>query len=298
MKVMHKREGAPEAARPLEAAAPKGRDAKAGLRGKGFAEQEQALKPGAADKATGRGKDAEKAVGPQPAPHAMKGLGAGRFNLFVEGQSAHFHQRVRVEGARAALPAEAAPAVGTAVEIDAKGPWSLKVEHKVPEGTTWAKDRPRGWSASTHQELARTVNTLDVGTEDFKDNDFDDLVLSVVRAEESDGGAYLVESETRVEGGVTSHDLILGAAACGRLDVVLDARAISTAELAGLDARALNAMAGRFASLRSQLGASADHAAQRKALEAEIARWERAIAVARDAAQPRGGAEGGAAAKA
>ncbi len=168
MKVMEKRDGFPETARVNETAPPGRKDAKAGLRGKGFSEQEQALRPGGGEKAGGPG----------------KGPGAGKYHLFVEGQSAHFHQRVKVDGAQAALPADAAPAVGVPVEVDAKGPWAVRVEHKVPDGTTWAKDRPKGWSPSTHKELARTADTLDVGTEDFKDNDFDDLVLSVVRAEE------------------------------------------------------------------------------------------------------------------
>lgn len=293
MKVMEKRDGFPETARVNETAPPGRKDAKAGLRGKGFSEQEQALRPGGGEKAGGPGKGPERSTGPQPAPHAVKGLGAGKYHLFVEGQSAHFHQRVKVDGAQAALPADAAPAVGVPVEVDAKGPWAVRVEHKVPDGTTWAKDRPKGWSPSTHKELARTADTLDVGTEDFKDNDFDDLVLSVVRAEESDGGAYLVASETQVEGAMTRHDLILGATASGRLDVVLDARAISTADLAGLVTKALGAMAERFASLRAQLGASVDHAAQRKALEAEIARWEQAIAAAMDAARARDSREEG-----
>jgi hypothetical protein len=278
MKVMEKGKATPTADVARTAEAPN-RDRKASLRGKSFAEQEQALKP---DAGGGKKGPAEKASGPQPAPHALPGLGAGKFNLFVEGQSAHFHQRVRVDGALADLPKDAAPAVGAPVAVDAKGPWSVRVEHKVPDGTEWAKDRPKGWSASTHQELQRSTDTLDIGTEDFKDNDFDDLVLSVVRADASDdGGAYVVESETQVEGGATRHDLILGAAASGRLDVVLDARIISPAELAGLDPKALGAMAERFTGLRGQLAASVDHAPARKAIEAEIARWERAIAEAR-----------------
>lgn len=263
-----------------------------GLRGKGFAEQEQALKPdapGGAKGGAGVVGSSPDAKGAQPAPHSVKGLGKGRFHLFVEGQSAHFHQRVRVAGAQANLPAESAPAVGAPIEVDAKGPWSLSVEHKVPDGTTWAAGRPKGWSASTHKEVSRGVDHLDVGTEDFKDNDFDDLVLSVVRMPEggdggADGGgdgAYLVESETRIEGYQTSYDLILGASASGRLDVVLNAQVISVGELGGVDGQALTAMAERFASLRSKLAGSIDHEAKRKQLEEEIARWERAVAMAR-----------------
>lgn len=263
-----------------------------GLRGKGFAEQEQALKPAGPDGQVGNdGKDGKKPSGAQAGPHAMKGLGAGRFHLFVEGQDAYFAQQVAVHGAKASLPEEAPP-VGVPVLIDATGvkDWSLSVRHKVKEGTAkdWTKGR-ESWSPSTHKEVSRGPDHLDVGTEDFKDNDFNDLVLSVVRLPEGGGGelegggdgAYLVESETKVEGYQTSYDLILGASASGRLDVVLNAQVISVGELGGVDGQALAAMAERFADLRGKLAGSVDHAAKRKQLEEEIARWERAVAMAR-----------------
>lgn len=269
-----------------------------GLRGKGFAEQEQALKPAGPDGQVGKdgkdgqgGKDGKKPSGAQAGPHAMKGLGSGTFHLFVEGQSAYFAQQVAVHGAKASLPEEAPP-VGVPVLVDATGvkDWSLSVRHKVKEGTgkDWTKGRET-WSPSTHKEISRGPDHLDVGTEDFKDNDFNDLVLSVVRLPEGgeggmDGGgdgAYLVESETKVEGYQTSYDLILGASSSGRLDVVLNAQVISVGELGGVDGQALAAMAERFADLRGKLAGSVDHAAKRKQLEEEIARWERAVAMAR-----------------
>lgn len=260
-----------------------------GLRGKGFAEQEQALKPAQPDGQTG--KDGKKPSGAQPGPHAMKGLGQGRFHLFVEGQDAYFAQQVAVHGAKASLPEEAPP-IGAPVLVDATGAkdWSLSVRHKVKPGTEkdWTKGR-ESWSPSTHKEISRGPDHLDVGTEDFKDNDFNDLVLSVVRLPEGGkgelegggDGAYLLESETKVEGAQTSYDLILGAAANGRLDVVLNAQIITPAELSRVDGQALAAMAERFASLRSKLAGSIDHEAKRKQLEEEIARWERAVAMAR-----------------
>lgn len=244
------------------------------LRGKGFQEQEAALKP--KDGAAPDGKQA----GPQPGPHSVAGLGAGKFILAVEGQNAHFLQRVRVNGAKADLPSDAAPAVLQTVEVDAKGPWSVSVDHKVPDGTKWAKDRPKGWSPSTHKEVSRGPDHLDIGTEDFKDKDFDDLVLSIIRAEEP-SAAYLVEAESKIEGYQTSYDLVLGASSNGRLDVMLDYRIIEPAELVGMDKEALTAMAERLASMRSKLAGSVDHEAKRKQLEDQIAKWELAVQQAR-----------------
>lgn len=265
-----------------------------GLRGKGFAEQEQALKPAGPEGQVGKdgtsGKDGKKPSGAQAGPHSMKGLGAGKFHLFVEGQDAYFAQQVAVHGAKASLPDEAPP-IGVPILVDATGvkDWSVSVRHKVKEGTAkdWTKGR-ESWSPSTHKEVSRGPDHLDVGTEDFKDNDFNDLVLSVVRLTEGEGeqdgggdGAYLVESETKVEGYQTSYDLILGASSSGRLDVVLNAQVVSVGELEGVDGQALAAMAERFAELRGKLAGSVDHAAKRKQLEEEIARWERAVAMAR-----------------
>lgn len=256
------------------------------LRGKDFAAGERALAPptpggpGGAGAARDDGaKKKDPPGGTQPAPHSLAGLGKGRFNLFVEGQSAHFQQRVTVQGAKADLPSDSAPAPGVPIAVDAKGPWTLGVQHKAPPGTAWAKGR-ESWGPSTHKALSRGPDHLDVGTEDFKDNDFDDLTLSVVRADQDDGGAYLVESETKVEGAETSYDLVLGASASGRLDVMLNFQIISPDELGKLDKKALDAMSERFASLEGKVASSIDHEAKRKQLQAEIAGWKKAIAAA------------------
>ncbi len=275
--------------------APSSSALKQSLRGKTLDEQDAALAPPApgADRKSdprlegpGQAKGAQapdkKVPGTRAAPHSMQAPGKGQWSLTVEGKSAHFMQRVQVEGAKADLPTDTHPAIREPVDVEAEGPWSVRVENKVPEKdkSDWLKPLPKGWQPSTHQMVSKCPDHMQVATEDFKDNDFNDLELSVVRKPEADE-AYLVESETKVVGYQTVYDLIIGASSDGRLDVILDFVVIGMDELGSLDAETLTAMADNFTSFSGKLASSPEHADKKAPLLAEVSAWQTAIAQAR-----------------
>jgi hypothetical protein len=237
-------------------------------------------------------------VGAQPGPHTYSVREGGAWLLEVSGRNSAFDQRFVVHGAAAALDSESAPPVGQPIQVDAKGPWSLAIEHRVrPEQAAWAKGKPVGqWLGSTHKALAEGKDFFDVGSEDFRDKDFDDLVVSGARSSvpEDDGGAYLVSSETSVEGAVARYDLIVGASASGRLDVVLDLAMIGPEGLRGRDAQMLTALVERLGIVRGMVQSSPEVTATRVSLLQQIAVWELAARAALIEARQAGAAAGSA----
>ncbi len=198
-------------------------------------------------------------------------------------------------GGQVAQKVDAEVQGGEVFEVDATGDWSVSVLHSPPAGCSWAKPREPGqWYASSHQKVDNGPDAFTIATEDFKDGDFNDLVLSGARdtapGAGEDDGAYLVESETKVVGAATAYDLILGASASGRLDVVMNAAMFTPDELGALDASALTAMSTHLASFAGKVAASKEHAEKREALLREIAMWQAATHQALGGAKtPSGG---------
>jgi hypothetical protein len=287
-----------------DAAGRDGGSKRAALRGMDFAAQEAALAPGGAkgaeSKAGAPGKagaevKADGKTGPvwggaaakavpevQPGPHAAKIDGSGRWVVSVVSKSAAFSQKLGVSGA-AQGNTEMQVSGGETFEVESKGAFELAVQHSPGKGMKWAGPRAEGqWYRSTHQRADVGPDEVQVRTEDFNDHDFDDLIVHATRApgDVGEDGAYLVESETRIDGMVTSYDLILGASASGRVDVVLNAAMLSHGELGGLDAMTLEALSTKLSSFASDVGSSKEHADKRASLMAQIAAWQAAVAKA------------------
>lgn len=268
------------------------------LRGRGYDEQAAALSPDAAD-AAGPAKAAP--AGPQPGPHAVAAGDKGRWVVSVAGLDAAFNQQVTVHGAHVDEGNQVTADRSTKLHVDAPGPWSIAVTHQVPQAhASWAmaKGKEVGpWLPSTHR-TAKTDPGLLIETEDFQDNDFNDLVLSVARdpappKAEDPAAPYLVSAETRVDGGVTTHDLILGADADGTLDVVLNSVCLTLDDVADLDLATLRTLATRLADFSGEVAAAEDLGDARVLLDARIGGWRAAITAAlaqRTAGEPAGSA--------
>lgn len=275
---------APKAPAPRAAPAPTahvGDARRDDLRGLGYDEQAAALSPDAAD-AAGPAKAAP--AGPQPGPHAVAAGDKGRWTVAVANLHAAFDQQITVDGARVAEGRQVIADASTELHVDAPGPWSLAVTHQVPKAhASWAKGKkPDTWLPSTHR-AAKTDPGLLIETEDFQDNDFNDLVLVVARDVEpaADPAApYLVSAETRVEGGVATHDLILGADADGTLDVVLNSVCLTLDDLDDLDLDTLRTLAARLADFSGEVAAAEDLGDARALLGARVGGWRAAITAA------------------
>lgn len=227
------------------------------------------------------GSEGKVPAGQQPGPHVVAAGGAGKWLLSVDSKAAAFSQRVRI-GGEVQQTVDAEVHGGEVFEVHATGDWTVSVLHSPPAGCTWAKPRlPGEWYPSSHKKTDHGPDALTIATEDFKDSDFDDLMLSAARdtapAAEEDDGAYLVSAETKVVGAATAYDLIIGASASGRLDVVMNAAMCTPGELGALDRETLSAMAEHFASFSGKVSASTEHAEKRAALLVEVAAWQQAI---------------------
>jgi len=204
----------------------------------------------------------------------------GRWAIIVEGLDAKFEQAIAVGGdVETAHDPEAPVSAGQVVRVNAKGPWSLSVHHRVSEAdAAWAKKPPDTWLPSAHKgALIEKDQAFEVATEDFSDGDFNDLVLSGVREGGGDGeDVCLVMAHTVVQGYVTSYDIVLNAYAHGRFDVSVNRVIARLDDLDGLEAPALMALLQQLRGFRGKLDAEAELRVVAPQIKAQIAEYEAA----------------------
>ncbi|MEL6346181.1 MAG: hypothetical protein AAFV53_23930 [Myxococcota bacterium] len=123
-----------------------------------------------------------KGGGRRRKPRKTRGvrLPRGRWQVKVVQKKAAFSQRFVVNGkkVRKGRGRHNGNRVGRAVVVDSKRSWRLRVDH-----------RPRGrrWAPSKHKKKRAGANFM-VHTEDWRDNDYNDLVLRVRRLPNKGGG--------------------------------------------------------------------------------------------------------------
>ena len=76
---------------------------------------------------------------------------------------------MHIRGAKTSCGPEEAAVQGQVVDVDAKGPWSLAIEHRVPQKcASWAHGKPvETWLPSTHRGTI-TEHGFELGSEDTR----------------------------------------------------------------------------------------------------------------------------------
>jgi len=249
-------------ARSAEAPQSKGAAAtKGALRGMGMAEQEASLRP---------------------PPHQFVVPQKGAWVVQVAATNAQFPQHLSIGGTDGNVKDQPVQS-NDRFPVNAASAWTVAASHRRPD----SKGGFTGPHPSTHsaEEMSDKKGWL-VSSEDYKDDDFNDLVLKIRPADEVADGV-IVSAETQVKDAATSYDVNIVAGLDGNLDVIVDYVAQSPSDIQGKSPEVARAVLGQLANVRRQIVASADYRVVADELLAMIGVYEKAAKTATGAGKKR-----------